>query len=303
MLRYATLQKKPRDLLALTGLARREFEELLPVFEQALPKLAKRRKRRQRAPGGGRKPSLPTVADKLLFVLVYTKTYPIQSVQAHLFGMSQSSANRYLRQLLPVLAEALDRLGVTPERDGSKVAQHEQRSGEPHDLIVDGVERRRQRPKDSKIQAIHYSGKKKVHCDKNVVVVNTQTKRVSFLSPTLPGVVHDKTLAEHVAIRYPRRSTLRSDLGFLGYAPRVQEHLQPKKAQDARVEPAREARQPQTGPGAGARRACHRGHQDLPHHERRVPQSGGRDVRYGDEHRNQPAQFSSCAKALSTQEH
>jgi hypothetical protein len=229
MLRYAALRKKPRDLLALTGLARREFEELLPVFEQALPKPAQRRKR-QRAPGGGRKPRLPTVADKLLFVLVYTKTYPLQSVQAHLFGMSQSSANRYLRQLLPVLAEALDRLGFAPERDGPKVARHERRSGEPHDLIVDGVERRRQRPKDSKIQAIHYSGKKKAHCDKNVVVVNTQTKRVAFLSPTLPGVVHDKTLAEHVAIRYPRQSTLRSDLGFLGYAPRVREHLQPKKS-------------------------------------------------------------------------
>jgi hypothetical protein len=230
MIRYAALRKKPRDLLALTGLARREFEELLPAFEQALPKAPKRRKRRQRAPGGGRKPSLPTVADKLLFILVYAKTYPIQSVQAHLFGMSQSSANRYIQQLLPVLAEALDHLGVMPEREGPQVAQHERRAGEGSDLIVDGVERRRQRPKDRKIQAIHYSGKKKWYSDKNVVVVNTQTKRVGFLSQTLPGAVHDKTLADRVAICYPRQSTLRSDLGFLGYAPRVREHLQPKKS-------------------------------------------------------------------------
>jgi len=230
MLRYAALQKKPRDVLALTGLARREFEELLPAFERALPKPAQRRTRRRRAPGGGRKPGLPTVADKLLFILVYTKTYPIQSVQGHLFGMSQSSANRYIQQLLPVLAEALDHLGVMPEREGPNVARHERRAGEGHDLIVDGVERRRQRPKHPKIQAIHYSGKKKTHSDKNVVVVNTQTKRVSFLSPTLPGAVHDKTLADHVTIRYPSQSTLRSDLGFLGYAPRVREHLQPKKS-------------------------------------------------------------------------
>lgn len=229
MIRYAALRKKPRDLLALTGLARREFEELLPAFEQALPNAPKRRKRRQRAPGGGRKSSLPTVADKLLFILVYAKTYPIQSVQAHLFGMSQSSANRYIQQLLPILAEALDHLGVMPEREGSQVARHERRAGEGSDLIVDGVERRRQRPKDRKIQAIHYSGKKKTHSDKNVVVVNTQTKRVSFLSQTLPGAVHDKTLADHVAICYPSQSTLRSDLGFLGYAPPVRAHLQPKK--------------------------------------------------------------------------
>ncbi len=99
---------------------------------------------------------------------------------------------------------------------------------------MDGVERRRQRPKDPKIQAIHYSGKKKGHFDKNVVVVNTQSKRVSFLSPTLPGSVHDKALADHVNIRYPKDATLRSDLGFQGYAPQVGAHLQPKKSPSTR---------------------------------------------------------------------
>ncbi len=68
MIRYVTFRKKPKDLLALTGLARREFDELLPRFEQALPKPPKRRKRRQRAPGVGRTPALPTAADKLLFI-------------------------------------------------------------------------------------------------------------------------------------------------------------------------------------------------------------------------------------------
>lgn len=234
MIRYATLKKKPKDVLALTGLARREFDELLLVFEQALAKPHKRRKRRQRAPGGGRKPALATVADKLLFILVYTKTYPLQAVQAHLFGMSQPSANRYIWQLLPVLAQALDSLGVMPERDGQEIARHERRHGEANDLIVDGVERRRQRPKHREIQAIHYSGKKKAHSDKNVVVVNTQTRRVSFLSQTRPGSVHDKKVADQAAIRYPRDTTLRSDLGLQGYAPEVREHLQPKKSQRTR---------------------------------------------------------------------
>jgi hypothetical protein len=234
MIRYTTLKKRPKDLLALTGLAWREFEELLPVFEQALPKPRKRRTRRQRAPGGGRKPALPTVADKLLFILVYTKTYPLQTVQAHLFGMSQPSANRYLRQLLPVLAHALDRLGVMPERDGQAVAPHEDRHAEARDLIIDGVERRRQRPKQPETQALHYSGKKKAHSDKNVVVVNTQTTRVSFLGPTLPGSVHDKKAADQAQVRYPKNVTLRSDLGLLGYAPAVRAHLQPKKSPRSR---------------------------------------------------------------------
>jgi hypothetical protein len=36
VLSYANLKKKPKEVLALTGLARREFEEVLPVFGQAL---------------------------------------------------------------------------------------------------------------------------------------------------------------------------------------------------------------------------------------------------------------------------
>ena len=238
MLTYETLKTKPKELLALTGLARREFEELVPAFAHTLQVVEEQTRpaprHRQRAPGGGRKPGLRTAEDKLLFALVYTKTYPLQVVQGQLFGMSQSSANEWIHFLMPVLATALDDLGVLPERDGAHVAQHERRHGEPRDLIVDGVERRRQRPKNREKQAVHYSGKKKQHSDKNLVLVNTQSQRVSYLSPTLPGVVHDKALADWVNIQYPRATTLRSDLGFCGYHPRVRDHLQPKKSASGR---------------------------------------------------------------------
>ena len=235
MLTYEILKKKPKKLLALTGLARREFDELLPVFAKALvaaedKKAKPKPKKRQRAPGGGRKPGLRSAEDKLLFILVYTKTYALQVVQGQLFGMSQSSANEWIHQLLPVLTAALDTLGVMPERDGAQAAQHERRQREASDLIVDGVERRRQRPKDAKMQTIHYSGKKKGHFDKNVVMVNTVSKRVSFLSETLPGSVHDKALADHVDIHFSKAATVRSDLGFLGYHLAVKAHLQPKKS-------------------------------------------------------------------------
>ena len=236
MLTYETLKTKPKELVALTGLARREFEELLPVFAQALHAAEAQARpapqKRQRAPGGGRKPGLQSVDDKLLFALVYIKTYPLQVVQAQLFGMSQPSANEWIHFLVPVLAAALDELRVLPEREGAQVAHHERRQGEPPDLIVDGVERRRQRPKKREKQALHYSGKKKLHTDKNVVLVNTRSKRVSYLSPTLPGVVHDKALADWVNIQYPPATTLRSDLvlqrdfhyyetfDFFGFEPR-----------------------------------------------------------------------------------
>ena len=125
-------------------------------------------------------------------------------------------------------------MGLMPERDGAPVAPQERGHGAAPDLIVDGVERRRQRPKNPAKQVAHYSGKKQHHADKNGVLVNTSSNRISFLSPTFPGVVHDKALADWVNIQYPPATTLRSDWGFYGYQPRVQEQLQPKKSPSRR---------------------------------------------------------------------
>lgn len=234
MLRYENLTRRPLQLLALTGLARREFEELLPAFDTAyLAHYPIVKKKRQRAVGGGRKATLPTRADQLLFILVYQKTYPLQVVMAELFGFSQPSANYWIHQLLPVLLDALDTLKVLPERNGERLADHERRQPEPHDWVIDGTERRRQRPKDPEKQALHYSGKTKAHSDKNLVIVHTASKRVAFLSTTYAGKTHDKKVADQEQIRYPRRCILRQDTGFQGYHPRVARLYQPKKSHEA----------------------------------------------------------------------
>src|SRR5438093_208542 len=128
-------------------------------------------------------------------------------MMAVLFGLDQGQVNRWLHRLLPVVKDALDDLGLLPERDGSKFARHERSKGKKAPLIIDGVDRRRQRPKNDEKQKLHYSGKKKVHADKNVVIVNAKTKRVGYLSTTYVGKVHDKKIAEQEKISYPRKTT------------------------------------------------------------------------------------------------
>lgn len=234
MLCYASLKQRPKQLLALTGLARREFEELLPSFGKAYAaRYPAAKKKRQRAAGGGRKAVLQTFADKLLFILVYQKAYPLQVVQAELFGFSQASANYWIHRLLPVLLDALDERGVLPERDGERLVKHERRQRARRDVIIDGTERRRQRPKSPEKQALHYSGKKKAHSDKNLLVVNTASTRVAFLSTTYAGTTHDKKIADQEHIRYARTWTLRQDTAFQGYRPPVAHLYQPKKSRAA----------------------------------------------------------------------
>jgi hypothetical protein len=167
--------------------------------------------------------------EKLLFILVYLKMYPVQVIQGELFGLSQPQANHWVHRLLPVLQIALDDLGVCPERDPRHCTRVPVASQPEPRLIIDGTERRRQRPKNLEKQAQHYSGRKKTHSDKNVVIAQAQSKRIDFLSRTYPGSRADKKIADEEAICYPPGVVLYQDAGFQGYQPAVQETRQAKK--------------------------------------------------------------------------
>jgi len=232
------LKRDRRKFLALTGLTLKEFKILLPAFEQAYQarypenKTAAGRKRK-RTVGGGRRGQLATMEQKLVFILVYQKTYPLQVVLGELFGMSQSAANQWIHRLLPLLQTALRALGVAPERDGQQFAQAERQQPGPREYIIDGTERRRLRPKNKEKQAQHYSGKKKAHTDKNLVITCQKTNRVGYLSPTRVGKTHDKKMAEQEKIVYPRKAQLGKDTGFQGYEPIGVHTYQPKKSPEA----------------------------------------------------------------------
>src|SRR5262249_477269 len=185
MLKYNELKTRPREFLASTGLKRDEFEQLLPAFRAAYekkypPELTQEGTPRQRQCGGGAKGALPEIEDKLSFILVYHKTNPLQTMQGLHVGMSQPQANGWIHRLLPVLQHAFRGLGEAPERDASRVAVSPLAlAGGPH-LQVAGTARRRQRPKDDAQQKAHYNGKKKAHTDKNILVVNANTKKVVY---------------------------------------------------------------------------------------------------------------------------
>lgn len=234
MLNYENLKKKPRNLLAATGLTQEEFEILLPNFESAYEKLypsdlTYNGKERRRTVGGGLKSKLSDIEDRLLFILVYQKTNPLQTMHGIQFGLSQAQANYWIHRLLPVVQETLSAIGMTPERDASRVAQRAETAEGGANLSIDGTERRLQRPTDPVKQREKYSGKKKAHTDKNILLVNENTRKVVYLSPTVEGKKHDSRAAKESAIVYPANATLSKDTGFQGYEPAGILTEQPKK--------------------------------------------------------------------------
>jgi hypothetical protein len=186
MLTYNVLKEKAKEFLAATVLKIEEFAQPLPAFESAYHALypadqTAEGKTRQRQPGGGTKGTLRTVEDKLLFILVYQKTYPLQALHGLQFGLSQPQTHYWIHRLLPVLQRALADLKMT--REGEEVAAGEWVNEHAPDLLIDGSERRRQCPKEVTQPRAHYSGKKRAHTDKNIILVNEHTGKVVYLSP------------------------------------------------------------------------------------------------------------------------
>jgi hypothetical protein len=232
LLSYDALKSSPRLFQALTSLTPSEFLILLMAFQQAweyeeLDHLLDTCPR-QREPGGGRKATLQRIEDKLLFILVYFKLYPLQAEQGALVGLSQGRANIWIHHLTKVLRTALQLEHQLPARTAQalleKLAAEETRIA-----MIDGTERRQQRPQDADAQSADYSGKQKCHTKKNLLITTTPQYKVGYLSGTYPGSVHDKAVADQEALIFPEDLVLVQDTGFEGYAPEGGIVCQPKK--------------------------------------------------------------------------
>ena len=232
MLSYQQLKHHPRALRAFTGLDQTEFEKLLTHFEMAYHAyrydqhvIKRSRKRRY---GGGRKPRLAAIEDKLFFILFYYKVYPLQEVLAFLFETSQGRVNEWIHTLSIVLKMALGEAQVLPERDPKNLEQTLALCVSV-DFVIDGTERRIQRPQDPTEQQEKYSGKKKDHTVKNNLIVDLEECLVRYLSQTFPGRVHDKRICDGEGYGFPPGCVLFKDTGFQGFEPAHVLTYQPKK--------------------------------------------------------------------------
>jgi len=209
---------------------------------------------------------LPTPEDRLLFIMSYLKTNALQTVHGRMFAMVQCKANTWIHILLQVVHSTMDTLCHIPCRTLEELARHlnveedeaaqimEQSDSEPTAAAEpvppspckeepqpdstptatgpvfchDGMERRIQRPQDDEQQKLNYSGKKKGHMVKNVLLID-QSKRIVFLSDTTAGKTHDKKIADATPYPLPTGSTLLQDLGFQGFSLEGVQIIMPAK--------------------------------------------------------------------------
>jgi DDE superfamily endonuclease/Helix-turn-helix of DDE superfamily endonuclease len=211
------LQRSPKAFRQLTGITPAAFDRLLaeltPRHEQSEAR-RKDRPGRLRKPGAGRKRSLG-LADRLLMLLIYYRTYTTHAFLGFLFGVDDSAVGRNINPLQPLLAGIFRiperRVKLDPE--------------DIRELFFDATERPTRRPE--KGQREFYSGKKRRHTIKTQVVVVRRTKppgpgvkprkvRIASVSPSVPGKTHDKKLYDRSQVVVPRDAKRTGDTAYLG---------------------------------------------------------------------------------------
>src|SRR3954470_5827091 len=210
--------KRCRDTFRqLTGITPAAFDSLLtqlqPRYQQAQDR-RRNRPGRQRKPGAGRKHTL-SLADRLLMLLIYYRTYVTHAFLGFLFGIDDSAVCRNINPLQPLLAGIFRiperRIRLDPE--------------EIRELFFDATERPTRRPTEG--QRAYYSGQKKRHTLKVQVVTARRTKppgpgkkpqrlRIAAVSGSFPGSVHDKKIYDRTRAVCPPDARRTGDTAYIG---------------------------------------------------------------------------------------
>ncbi len=225
MLCMEVLQRKPAVFRALTGVTVEEFWEIyhqfLPFWNQ-LEQERLSRPDRQRAIGGGRKYllSLPTM---LLMTLLWLRRYWNTEVLAFFFGVDKATVSRNSRRVL----KALERMGLAslgwprPPRRGEGKSLEEaleeiQETCPDLAAIIDGTEQRIQRPQDDDLQRQHYSGRRKAHTRKTILVTNEEGRIWMVALRCRAHATICATVESGIVAQIPEEVPIIGDTGFDG---------------------------------------------------------------------------------------
>jgi hypothetical protein len=240
---YRKLARKPKLFLSVTGMNLQHFHTLLPQFTEVYALLEQKRKRkvvrtgekRQRQIGGGARFN-NSVPDRLLMLLLYYRLYLTQEFMTLLFRAEAKSVICRSIQLmrpvfdavLPVPERALKRIlslaDTEQQRRKKRIGSVEEfREAYPElTFIIDGVEQPKRKPKKPAKRKSDYSGKKKRHTRKQIVI-GTPSGIIVDQSPATGGRPHDfKVFKEDHAQRSvcdefkDYRVTIYGDSGFDG---------------------------------------------------------------------------------------
>ena len=176
-MKYKDYQNNEKGFRSPTGLSGERFKELLSCFEDAHNERFTRYNMSGKYLNNRRSftiyenGTLPTVADRLFFILLCLKNNPLRAYHAGCFNMDQKHCNGFIHVLCHILESCLHDVGVMPADCREKFSEVLGAMFKDNDelpvLLHNGTEREIPRPVDNDERQENYSGKKKKHTLRN----------------------------------------------------------------------------------------------------------------------------------------
>ena len=195
------LKQSPKTFSRIFGIEPDAFDELVlkiePVWQKAE---AKRLRHKRKIKKGSGRPYALTLEQSLAMLLLYTRSYVTHLFLAALFDIHDSRVCRYFARVRPVVESVFQ---IPTEKT-------DLREDEILQLVVDATEQRTERRSNGS----GYSGKKKAETIKTQIVISKKNKKITHVSASVPGNIHDKKLFDDSGVKLPDNA--KGDLGYLG---------------------------------------------------------------------------------------
>ena len=160
-----------------------------------------------------------SISDLIFYTLCMLKSGITFDYAAFLYQFDQANAHRNFVNGINLLHYVLDQNGFLPLRSFDGPEQFECQFSRSDTLLIDATEQRIQRPQDQEGQRDAYSGKKKSHTVKSMII-STLDRYIWYVSVAYVGRTHDYSLLKSEfdpALPWFDGYKVRVDLGYQGF--------------------------------------------------------------------------------------
>jgi len=213
---YTKLSNSETMFSSLIGLSIESFNQLHSLIKDELESTVLSSPNKEKT-GPGTKRKLSSY-DQLLLLLLFLRQYPIESLLAFIFDISQSSVSFYINHSLDILHSHMSKKIIWPSYE-SRNEKAVCLSGAKVTIIIDGSEQQICTFSNKQLEQFFYSAKKSKHT-LTVLLACSPTGIIYFLSKSYPGSRSDLTLynlhENSLHLKMEESEYICGDPGFIG---------------------------------------------------------------------------------------
>ena len=212
------IQKYPRRTKQILGISYEQLQSLLNCAgkrHQEIKVQQESQKIRINAAGGGRREKLST-EEQVCLCLFYLRQMPTFQVLGMLFGISKTEANDTFHYWIPILRDVLPASLLEQVSNNESDLLFVQEVLTNFRLLVDSLEQPIYRDSDHKEQQKYFSGKKRQHTLKSLMIGMPEGKDIVEVEVGVPGPTADINLFRKSQEQFDKSQPFSGDKGFQG---------------------------------------------------------------------------------------